>query len=729
MDRTGLRLVAALVAVLGVGACSTTRSLLSEMKPVAGLAQRPDLTWAVVHRNRLFVDGHEEQRFERHLSAHIEAYRHWHEDEESIGPFPNILDADLLERPAAGQPRNFGVNYDPGTGSYRCRDQGGPLCESGRADWIADRARVVKLDFGSGRCRWTIGDVTETDACTLQRTFHLDESRFVAVTRLDDGASGSATIHVRDIKILALGDSFSAGEGNPHIQWRYGKHPAVWLDARCHRSLMSGPSLAAAYLARTNPHVSVTLLHYGCSGASIADGLVTPWAQLETAADIRAQYAAFGIEGDEFNRLRVVTVRPQIHDVPLTQIAQAQLDLTVDGSLIQPDFVIVSIGGNDIGFASIVEALAFEKLTAIDLKPDMSPAGAEQVSDWRPYASFDQTSWVQSSRNVPCAGLDRIECMARRVRDRISGPAQHRATLQTQYRALEDALDPLTAGGPNKVFMTHYPTFVMREPNGADPATASPKSAVGCDDQTGDGRPGFVPGIGTWWPGAGMVRHNAEASEAQFSTPLNAAIDGAAARAGWNVVETHVSNGRTHGYCSYHRYYNTLVDSYWNQGRRYATGRPLGNIVILRPDNVFNLPVGSHVIWDAARACFTRFPGDQPCLPAPHAMPVMELRRDAEEGAMHEVMIEEPSIWGTTGPVHPNLLGHCNYASAIVTAFVKKRPDMPYGAGLVEAVAGAGADGLKARAVCNPETWGYHHAIPHDPDWATGGVEPAGPLR
>ena len=707
----------AAVAV-SVGGCSYTRSLLPEMEPLDAGGQTAGLTWEVENRHRLLAGQDEQDRFEQDLAAYIEEYRHWHKAEESSGPVANFRETDLLHQRDEQTPPNYAVNYDPGANSYRCRDRAAPICRGDGSDWIADRSRTVRLRFGEGQCRWTIGRVEDTADCSRSVPVVVGEETAVRALRLSDGAVAETTLLVRDIVIVALGDSFSAGEGNPHRQWRVGGEPAAWLDARCHRSLMSGPALTAAFLARSNPHASVTLLHYGCSGASIADGLVTPWSQLETTADIRRQYAAFGIRGAAFENLRVATARPQLHDVPLSQLRQAQSDLTVDGRLIQPDVIIVSIGGNDIGFASIVSALADEGSTSVDLRVDPGAGGLEQVNDWRPYASFDQTSWVQSARNVPCFGLERVECMGDRILDRISGPSstQNRTTLRSQYDELAEAIRPLSGVGARRVFITHYPNFVMREPDGVPAGQARPEQAVACHDEPWDGRPGFVPGVLASLPGLGMDRTASGQAQEKFLDPLNQAISAAAEDHGWAVVATHVRNAKTNGYCSDHRYYNTLLDSYWDQGRRYDTGRPLGNLVILRPDNLFNLPVGTRVIWDASRGCFVRYPEQQSCLPAPQSMPVLELRREIEEGSTFAEMVAEPSIWGTTGPVHPNLFGHCNYASAILTSLVRDRPEMTYGAQLVDDVRRAGPDGLKAGYVCDARQWGFTHAAPH-PGW------------
>jgi lysophospholipase L1-like esterase len=716
-----LRLLGLVLLVVGLAGCSTVRPLDTEMDRIAANDPVHELVWEVENRHRLIAGPAEQDRFERDLAAYIEEYRHWHKAEETAGAFANIRNTDLIHGDRSTRnPRNYQVNYDPGTNSYRCRE-GSPLCAPGGRDWFEDNTRRVALRFGTQeqRCIWVIsGRQPEEQSCSYSVTAIVDEPQEVSVTRVSDGATGRTDIDVKDVLIVALGDSFSAGEGNPHIQWRANRHPALWLDARCHRSLMSGPALTAALLARSNPHISVTLLHYGCSGASVADGLVTPWSQLETAADIRAQYAAFGIRGREFEARRVATSRPGIHDVPLSQLEQAKVDLTTNGQMRQPDLILVSIGGNDIGFAAIVSALAAEGSTKVDLKADLQPGGLERVDDWRPYAPFDQVTWVQAARNVPCLGLERLDCLADRVADRISGrpSEQGRMTLDNQYVALAAAIRPLHGDRPDRVMMTHYPNFVMRERDGVPAGRATPEDAFGCDDRALDGRPGFIPGIFAWLPGVGMDEANTKRAGELFLQPLNGAVDRVAESNGWGVVSGHVRNGLTHGYCSHHRYYNTLVDSYWDQGRRYETGRPLGNIVILRANNVFNLPVGTQLYWDAARACFASFPAPSSCLPAPNSLPVLELERTIEEGATYAEMLADTSTAGTTGPVHPNLFGHCNYASAILTSLVRDRPDLPYADRLIRDVDSSGPDGLKASYVCDPQQWGYEHARPH-PGW------------
>lgn len=731
-----MRFVGAAFAVALCSACASTKPMLHEMVAIEPVPDSTVLSWEIVNRNRLLAGEAEEARYEADLAAYIQEYEHWFEAEPRSGIGPNIRDTDLIHcpvvdnKPTRCTPENYRVNYDPGTNSYRCRDTASGLCRGDGGDWLTDRTREVLLRFGGTgrRCTWTVdGAVTEAD-CDWTLTTTLGQRRAVSVVRADDGASAEAVVEPRDILIVALGDSFSAGEGNPHHQWRFWRllsprYPAAWLDARCHRSLMSGPALTAATLARTNPHVSVTLLHYGCSGASIADGLVTPWAQLETADDVRAQYDRFGIEDEAFEARRVVTTRPANQevtpwqDVPPAQIEQARADLTIGGRLVQPDLILISIGGNDIGFAGIVNALASGRwATPEDLRA-WHPRASGPVEDWRPYASLDQASWAETARRVSCTGLSPLECLSERVEDRISAqgdePAQHHR-LEGQYDVLASAIEPLVAA-PDRVFLTHYPNFVMREPDGVPAGQANPDQAVGCDDQPFDGRPGLIPGVLAWLPEIGIDDEASGQANERFLKPLNGAIDRAAGRHGWRTVSTHVRNGMTHGYCSHQRFYNTLVDSYWDQGRRYDQGRPVGNLVVLRENNPFDLPVGTRLVWNPEQACFVTYPEAGACIVSSPPLPVRELRRDSREKWSLDRMVARPGSLGTTGPVHPNLFGHCNYASAILTQLSIDRSDLPLGSDLRRRIETAPQGDLQPRAVCDPGLWGYRHRTHGEP--------------
>lgn len=715
--------VAAALAMV-LGGCASTHSQSALMRE-APAQTKTGIVWEVENRNRLFSGELEELRFHRLLSSYIAAYRHWFADEKRVGAFPNLLQTDLLDElpNSPSLPARLRVRYDPRTGSYRCGGEPGPACAStaGLHDWASDPVRNVRVSLtgASGICEWEIRGASSSQPCDKPKTTQVNVGEPIVVRVRADGGTWLVTkVEVRDLKIVALGDSYSAGEGLPHTQWRYygravRKHPADWLDARCHRSLMSGPALTAAYLARRNPHISVTLLHYGCSGASIADGVVGPWSLLETDLDIRRQYKQFGIEGDTFDGLEVSRMIGA-RDVPASQIERAKTDLTIGADRLEPDVVLVSIGGNDIGFAGIVHAL----VAHIGVDPDLKSA---VVPDERPYTTFNGATFAAAARIADCHALDRIACLEARVKERMLGGPRSveenaHETLPEQYDRLGRELKVLVGDDTGRVLITQYPNFVMREPDKVAPEDATPDQAVGCVDRPLDKRAGFIPGLVASLPGLGMREGVAEKAETSFLIPLNSTIEEAAERNGWTLVKSHVNNGRTHGYCSLQRYYNTLSDSYWFQGRRYQGTRPLGNVQLLQDSVRFGLPKGTKIVWDDGRACFVRFElSNGPCLaePTPRG-PMEELKRKAKTGQSYDKMVDRGSTWFTTGPVHPNLFGHCNYASAIVTTIVRSQrfSGFDFDGKLKADVARAGADGLKADTVCDVDqgVWGWVRA-------------------
>ena len=157
-----------------------------------------------------------------------------------------------------------------------------------------------------------------------------------------------------DALIVALGDSFISGEGNPDVpsvialsdQTDIFARPswgdkvqkdvhlireARWWDAPCHRSLLSWPVLASLADAARHPQRATTLVHLGCSGAVIDDLIERGETDLPGG-------------GNETQS-------------QLTQLTTL-LDAAPKGwARRMPDRVLLSIGGNDIGFSGVLTTL------------------------------------------------------------------------------------------------------------------------------------------------------------------------------------------------------------------------------------------------------------------------------------------------------------------------------------------------------------------------------------
>ncbi|MEI8178787.1 MAG: hypothetical protein WCG38_09095 [Aestuariivirga sp.] len=176
---------------------------------------------------------------------------------------------------------------------------------------------------------------------------------------------------VRDLLIAGLGDSFASGEGNPNRPVAFSEtrrfrnfYPlrrqndagggAAWTDELCHRSLYGQQLRAALQIAIENPQASVTFLDYSCSGASIAEGILGPQtyvervASSERSAQLAAPMLAGGSKDSQLYRLMRELCRdtPEMkHGIPTCPGNNFRRSL---------DFVFLSVGGNDIGFSSIV---------------------------------------------------------------------------------------------------------------------------------------------------------------------------------------------------------------------------------------------------------------------------------------------------------------------------------------------------------------------------------------
>lgn len=102
--------------------------------------------------------------------------------------------------------------------------------------------------------------------------------------------TSSARIRLDDIVIVSVGDSFSAGEGNPErFRLQAGNDNAVWADdgrsgansihaqrhRRAHRSTLGWPGQVALAIEQADPRSSVTFISVATTGAKLRDGITT----------------------------------------------------------------------------------------------------------------------------------------------------------------------------------------------------------------------------------------------------------------------------------------------------------------------------------------------------------------------------------------------------------------------------------------------------------------------
>lgn len=253
--------------------------------------------------------------------------------------------------------------------------------ERGKKSTTPKRLIKFKAKFGSNikepKCRWTTDGYTENSADNAvdSKTASCDNYIVLELGKhsisLDVLAGKTVVeqtqleINVRDVVIVVLGNSFASGEGNPHRRPLFDtddvtitsatkiKRPPVWWEPRCHRSLFSSAHLGAALAAQADPHLSVTLLSFACSGASILEGITGPFVGVETQGDLRrlAQYGPPTLNNHYTQRL----IKPQL-DAAERSLCR---DKTFPGKgkcveQLKVDFVIGAIGMNDLEWVDLI---------------------------------------------------------------------------------------------------------------------------------------------------------------------------------------------------------------------------------------------------------------------------------------------------------------------------------------------------------------------------------------
>jgi hypothetical protein len=338
-------------------------------------ALSPQISWEVKSRFRLFRN---EADFLRHVAADrgdgvLAAEDRLARDSDGRGWAKDVLDSLCID--AGGQI--------------------GPSCErDGRPEnYLAPADHHVAVVLANAppdaTCAWSFDNGDDppqlfnapcSDDVSLWVRYGCPTITTVDIARPDQPPQRVTTeILVRDLLVAGLGDSVASGEGNPDqpvslaadgfcfrrlfgggrgdyfrpgradyhgdktcdlptrndAEWA--RHGALWMSAACHRSLYSYQLRTALTLAIENPHLAVTYLPLGCSGATIAEGLLGP----QPANEITCRAPGSGP-----CPARVPGQIEQLRDL----LARAQRDRP-DRHL---DLLLLSIGANDIGFSGLV---------------------------------------------------------------------------------------------------------------------------------------------------------------------------------------------------------------------------------------------------------------------------------------------------------------------------------------------------------------------------------------
>lgn len=253
----------------------------------------------------------------------------------------------------------------------------------------------VPRELANANCRWTVAGKVATGRCS--DAVKIERIAFNLPFDMDVSANG-ATItslkgqRIRHVAIVGFGDSFSSGEGNPDrpvelVDWspstynqsspkrdgpgwprrQYREFPLradgstvslgpkaapVWLNTQCHRSLYSQHVRAALMLALAHREIAVSLMAYSCTGAEVRAGLLGYYAArddigpstFDGSPQLMRYWRDFCRSVEGYNRFKLVDDFDWRHDLPRCKAARA----------LKPDAVLLSVGGNDIGFSSVI---------------------------------------------------------------------------------------------------------------------------------------------------------------------------------------------------------------------------------------------------------------------------------------------------------------------------------------------------------------------------------------
>jgi hypothetical protein len=279
-------------------------------------------------------------------------------------------------------------------------------CGDGAAYITPDSHEVVlKLDGVEDQrveCTWLTAPLGRTrdrgqslrQRCSEEATLAIPYPTGARVTVEIGGQEVARTdVVVRDLLVAAMGDSFGSGEGNPDLpvrfspertasygngdknaalvglparigDWKrigdkvFNSEGARWIDTACHRSLYSHQLRAALQLAVEDPHRAVTFVGLSCSGAEVTFGLFlrykgNEWvpnppdlSQISALADAQCgREPADLIDMPEAYHMNGVI--PELRGGLVLKKCKREAARKID-------LLLVSIGGNDIGFARLV---------------------------------------------------------------------------------------------------------------------------------------------------------------------------------------------------------------------------------------------------------------------------------------------------------------------------------------------------------------------------------------
>lgn len=352
-----------------------------------------------------------------------------------------------------------------------------------------------------------------------------------------------ATVH--DFLIVAMGDSFTSGEGNPERNQSRGM-PAQWLDYRCHRSVFSYPVMVATQLALADPRHSVTLVDVACSGARTTEGVLQGYDGIISNGQAYRLWHRRWLAGrksplvpEHWKRYgtEVPTLPSQIDQV------SELLDQQGGGARRKPDLVLMSIGVNDVGFSDLLYRLATKR------------CGAKCFAELRRWRAEEAADCADNSRKARVRqSLQCLEQRLAKVRETIV------RTIAPQRAYLMEYIDPLH--DEHNLLCTSKPQHKKRLLTGV----LGPLQGL----------------VGRVWP-IELTEDEFRFADADLYMPLAKALGRTAAAPDWAVPSSlNVHEQWKRGFCAKPSWYHNYQESKAREGTN--PGKPFESTGTLHPN-------------------------------------------------------------------------------------------------------------------------------------------------
>lgn len=287
------------------------------------------------------------------------------------------------------------------------------------------------------------------------------------------------------------------------VRWQAAYANEAWGNEDCNRSARAAPARAALALEQSDPRTSVTFVHLACTGATV-----------------------------DANRGRLRQQIPWAAEL----IGSREIDA-----------VLLSIGGNDAGFADIATACAVQQ-PCYSITPAFDPAVA------RPVCSLLGVLGYEAKCNEVFANLP----------DRSANEllAEGVAGLPAKYAEVAGELFPTLSG--------------LLEPDAADRVRSSRVYITEYVDMTKDHSRAYCRLELTNPLGAmpGMTVDEMEWLDVVAGRSINRAVADAAGAHGWTLVSQIYDAYAPHGYCADDHWVVRIHESFLLQGDYLGTAHP-----------------------------------------------------------------------------------------------------------------------------------------------------------